>query len=143
MFLVVAARGDAGLGEEARVVVGAELGQELDRDEAAQPQVAREVDGPHAAVADLAIGHDRGGLQPRARDIVVGVARVSVVRHPRSGPRIREAGMWRRMTGSFGTEVGLCLVSSNPISSWTRSPASTPYCRRRSQRPESTPSRLR
>src|SRR5215212_474522 len=29
----------------------------------------------------------------------------------------------------------LCLVRSSPISSWTRSPASTPYCRRRSQDP--------
>jgi hypothetical protein len=36
------------------------------------------------------------------------------------------------MAASVGIEVGTFLVRSSPISSWTRSPASTPYCRRRS-----------
>ena len=72
--LVVAARGDARLGEEPRVVMRAALVQELDRDEPSQPQIARQVDDPHATLADLAndlvlaepvAGRERGGRGTR------------------------------------------------------------------------------
>jgi hypothetical protein len=43
---------------------------------------------------------------------------------------------WVRWWRNVGMEVGLAVVPVSPIVSWTRSPASTPYCRQRAKPPE-------
>src|SRR6185436_12233370 len=105
--VVLAARGGARLDEEALPDLGLVGLQELDRDAAAEPEIAGEEHGPHPALAEqldhLVLVDADAGVRRRAR-------RVDPCRRAVEGVPRAPAGLRRRLRGALGARLRLDRV---------------------------------